>query len=278
MHDRSSLDFGQQDLRNCSFRKHNLSGANFAKADIRGCNFRNASLVGANFSDARAGLTWKQVISLGIPTIGVAALSLEAAIDSGFGALGKTATDPSWPYVVALMVTLSLAGIGSGIKAIASGRIGSIAGILSGVVSGAFLGFFYAGIFSDLNSTMAILGAVVGGLLMLPVTVRYRNRVLLDLVVAVAGTIFSYGFALFIGTWAIAHGSVGMHATAIPFGLVCLLYLWLTLESSAFVIRLWKSNLGTSFEGADLTDARFDGARLERTHFDRTTGYPGDGN
>ncbi|NJK60308.1 MAG: pentapeptide repeat-containing protein [Oscillatoriales cyanobacterium SM2_1_8] len=56
----TAQDFSHQDLRNRSFRGHDLSGANFSHADLRGCNFRDAMLVGANFTGVTTGKSFQQ--------------------------------------------------------------------------------------------------------------------------------------------------------------------------------------------------------------------------
>jgi Pentapeptide repeats (8 copies) len=68
----SQLSFANQDLRNCSFRKQYLRDADFSGADIRGCDFSGANLIGANFGHIRAGLSNKQIITLTICIIGFA--------------------------------------------------------------------------------------------------------------------------------------------------------------------------------------------------------------
>ena len=267
-----SLDFSGQNLRNRSFRRRDLSRANFTNADIRGCDFRQACLVGANFAGVRAGCTPMQAIGLWGVAIVLALLSIQAVLDSGFGGVGKTPGDRGWSFVVALLVTLSLAGMGAGLKALVSGRLGWVASGISGVASGAFLGFYYAGIAAEKDPQIAVVGAVLGGLLMVPVIWKFGDRVLLQLVVAVAGAIFGYGFALLMGVRALAYANVGEVANTAIFGLACLLYLGFTLESGAFAVRLLTTSPGTSFAEADLTDARFDGAKLDRTDFSQAKG------
>ena len=50
------LDYSGQNLRGRSFKGQNLEGANFSYADIRGTNFAEANLKGVNFTGAKAGL------------------------------------------------------------------------------------------------------------------------------------------------------------------------------------------------------------------------------
>ncbi|MEH1785134.1 MAG: pentapeptide repeat-containing protein [Nostoc sp.] len=58
-----ALDFSGQNLRGRNFKgRKDLVGANFSYADIRGANFTNANLTSANFSHTKAGLQRRWVI------------------------------------------------------------------------------------------------------------------------------------------------------------------------------------------------------------------------
>ena len=59
-----SKDFHQQNLRGCSFKAQDLTGANFSNADIRGADFTQAVLIGANFNSAKAGLKQSWLLAL----------------------------------------------------------------------------------------------------------------------------------------------------------------------------------------------------------------------
>ena len=56
------MDFSGQNLRGHNFRGQDLTGANFSHADIRGANFSNAILRGASFTGAKAGLQKRWII------------------------------------------------------------------------------------------------------------------------------------------------------------------------------------------------------------------------
>lgn len=68
-------DFSGQNLRGCSFKGQNLEGANFSGADIRGVDFSSANLRGANFTGAKAGLKSYGIFIFSILLLLVAGLS-----------------------------------------------------------------------------------------------------------------------------------------------------------------------------------------------------------
>ncbi len=68
-------DYSGQNLRGRSFEGKNLTGANFSAADIRGANFTNAILKDADFTGAKAGLQRRWVIGLLIALLLLSALS-----------------------------------------------------------------------------------------------------------------------------------------------------------------------------------------------------------
>ncbi|WP_414619922.1 pentapeptide repeat-containing protein [Calothrix sp. CCY 0018] len=51
-----SLNFSSQNLQGISFKRQNLTGADFSYTDIRGADFTQASLQNANFNHAKAGV------------------------------------------------------------------------------------------------------------------------------------------------------------------------------------------------------------------------------
>lgn len=65
---------GQQ-LQNHSFRGQNLAGVSFRAADIRGADFRQARLVGADFSQARCGLSRRSMVIFAAGILGMTLIS-----------------------------------------------------------------------------------------------------------------------------------------------------------------------------------------------------------
>ena len=69
------LDFSGQNLRGRNFKGHDLTGANVSYADIRGANFTNTILKGANFTGAKAGIQRRWLIAQQVIAFGMSMLS-----------------------------------------------------------------------------------------------------------------------------------------------------------------------------------------------------------
>lgn len=269
------LDFANQDLRNRSFKGQNLNQANFSGADLRGCDFSYALLQGANFQGVRLGQTYRQLLML----IGVAALvawlTSNAFSQMIFGVLDKTPSAPGWSFVIALYVSLAIASTCGAIRAIIAKKssiFGRIMLIVSGAASGALVGFFYGGSTTNNNPQMAIVGAVVGGLIIAITLISRVGTRLMVVAVAVAAAVSGYGFAFLLGAIAITHLSVQNLFLGIVWSSLSVTYIGLTMASITFTVTEIKAT-GTSFRGADLTNARFDQVILQNTDFKGTIGY-----
>lgn len=271
----SPLKFANQNLRNRSFKGQNLNGADFSGSDIRGCDFSYALLQGANFERVKAGQTPRQFITLVMVAMVVALLAADAISRMIFGSLGKTAAEPAWSYILALGISLAIAGAFSGVRAMTGAKslAGRVATTVSGSASGALLGFFYAGSSTNNNPQIAIAGAVIGGVVMAIAIFRVHGG-FVALAVAVAGAVAGYGFAFFVGTMAIAYLSTQKLVWAVFLGTLSIGYIWLTMNSLTLAIKEIRGACGTSFRGADLTNAKFDGARIQNTNFRGAIGYP----
>lgn len=271
----SPLNFANQDLQNRSFKGQNLKGADFRGCDIRGCDFSHALLQGANFERARAGQTPKKFIPFVVLVVVVAWLSANAFSQMLFGVLGRTPAERGWSFVIALGVSLAISGGFSGVRAFIGTKslARRMATIISGAASGALLGFFYGGISTNNNPQFAITGAVLGGVVMAFVSFKFRT-VVVAVAIAIAGAASGYGFAFFCGATAIAHFSVQQLGWGVVWGALSLAYIGLTMNSLTLAIQDIKSASGTSFRGADLTNATFDGARLQNTDFSSAVGQP----
>ena len=269
----SPLNFANQDLRNRSFKGQNLNGADFSGCDLRGCDFSHALLQGANFERVKTGQTPRQFIPSVVLAVVVALLSADAFSQMIFGLLGRTPAEGGWPFVIALGVSLAISGTFSGLRVRMRPKslARRIATIVSGSMSGALLGFFYAGSTTDNNVQFAIAGAVLGGVLMALICLKVRHP-LVGVAVAAAGAIAGYGFAFFTGATAIAYLSVQKFIGGVFWGALSLAYIGLTMNSLILVVREIRGGRGTSFRGADLTNAKFDRAILQNSDFSGAVG------
>lgn len=268
----NSLNFSNQDLRNRSFRGRNLSGADFKGSDIRGCDFGHAQLVGANFERARTGQTRRQVF-LPLVVAGAFALALAYGLSQMvFGALGQTPEQSAWMSVVMLHIFAGVAGVGSASRALCGWgvRVGRAGIYLSGVCSAALTGFFYLGSYFDQNPQAAIAGAVAGAGLAVVFSLMAKQP--MGVIIPAMGAVAAYGFSFLVWTAAIAHVSAGQYIWGICLGALSLVYGGFAICSLQTVGHGASQLIGTSFRGANLTNARFDQGNLKSTDFSQAIG------
>ncbi|MEX0270369.1 pentapeptide repeat-containing protein [Leptolyngbyaceae cyanobacterium UHCC 1019] len=272
MHPRSR-SYANQDLRNQSFRGHLLSKADFSGADLRGCDFCGAELVGANFERVKIGQTVRQrLIWVGI-AIATFLLSSHAVSGLVFGALGQTPSDRAWGYVLALFLSLCVAGITSGLQTISpfGSKVNRAAFIVSAITTAAINGFYYAGSVMEKNPQWAIAGAVISGVVTGLFLIRWGG-VSGAIAVNMAGAVMGYGAAFLTGVTAIGFLSTGHFAGGILLSCFALVLLWLTLQSLTLTFYEIRQAPGTLFRRANLTNARFDAAFLNHADFSNAQG------
>jgi hypothetical protein len=263
-------EFSGQNLRGRSFRGLDLTGANFSHTHIRGANFTNAILSGANFSHAKAGLKRRAVIGLLILSLILAALS---GLASGFtGYLTTYFFQPKhllgYPFPPSLVVLVILAifftvfiqhSAKAAFKALAislivasfvalSGAFVSIIAVVGALAVAASISVAgaSAGIITIAES-LVVSGAlaVVGSREMTRVVAESSNTILLGTELpAIALALAVQTLSAYMG-WKALSGD----------------------EQFAFVrqiaITFAALGSGTSFRGADLTDANFTQATLK---------------
>jgi hypothetical protein len=267
----SHLNFSQQDLRNRSFAGQDLSGANFRGADLRGCSFRKACLLGGTFDGAIVGSTNRQYLIRFMVIIGVAVIEKEVIANLLFGALGKTWEDSAWPFITLLLILLAAIGVLSVPTYLSKYLARKLPiGWIVGMLNGAVLGFYYGGAFSDNHPVTALLGGVCGAALLGCLPLIKRLQALTKIGIATAGAIATYGFSFYIGTWAIAALSTGQWLLMIGLGGITLFYLWLTTQQ-IFQLFWWvRYAPGTFFQGANLSNATFEGIQFDLTDLRET--------
>ncbi|MGG6295860.1 pentapeptide repeat-containing protein [Leptolyngbya sp. AN02str] len=267
MSDVSRLDFSNRNLRNRSFQGKNLIGADFRGADIRGCNFGNAELIGANFEQARAGATSQQLLPLVAMALGFAGMLAYGASHLVFASLGQTPEQPAWLSVVVLHLFLGMAGAGAASRPLLRWHspLGRWAMDISGMCSGALTGFFYVGSAANENAQAAIAGAVVGAGVMAALRVRFAKR--MAVVMPAMGAVAAYGFAFLVWTVAIAWLQTERYGWSLLLGTISLIYIWCVVRALRAARDAMRRLTGTSFAGANITQARFDPTMFNQADF-----------
>ncbi len=238
-------DFSGQNLRGRSFKGQDLTGANFSRADIQGANFTNARLIGANFSHTQAGLQRLWVIGLLIVSFILSAIS--GFVSVVMGASDIDYMDPLVPkYITAsINVLVMLAVLLAVLIRQSKEETLRIVTIPSAVVIAS--GFLHQ---SAVAGAVAFLFAVV-----VPVIVAGA--------VVVAGAYESADLGDFLFSVAInlSSGYIAWRALAGD-------------KNSASIRKpavAFAAIGGTSFRGANLTNANFTQARLKSTDLRRAT-------
>ncbi|MEO1765296.1 MAG: pentapeptide repeat-containing protein, partial [Cyanobacteria bacterium J06629_18] len=239
-----------QNLRGRSFKGQNLEGANFSYADIRGVNFAGANLKGANFTGAKAGLQKRWVFLLLLLSWLLSGISgfLSIFNTTSIAYIFDSSKSPMDQFTgwVALIVTIIVY-----IIIIRRGISVSLAFVVAFVVAFA-AAFALAGAVAGAGA-FAVVGTAVAGAFTVAFSVAGAF--------AVAGAVAAaFAFAAaFVGT--VAGG-----------GIVISAYIaWRAIkgdEKYALVRNIavaFAAMGGTSFRGADLTDANFTESQLKST-------------
>jgi uncharacterized protein YjbI with pentapeptide repeats len=262
-------DFSNQDLRGQSFEGLNLSRADFTYADIRGSNFTNAVLEDANFSFVVAGLHERWVIFLSLASVIFSALS---GIFSGVSSilavvlLKKELSNP----ITGVIVIVSLL-----VFFYVTLRKGLIAGLVSGV---AFLAplLILSAVFTRDNTGLGVPFFIgVGAIFLIAISLASVALSTAELIVVLGSVpLAMFGTsttAIFIA--AVTVPRLESVPTAMAISVIGNYIAWQALiENSKFSWILHSAiaiaaTRGTSFRGADLTDADFTQATLKSTNF-----------
>ncbi|MEH2444666.1 MAG: pentapeptide repeat-containing protein [Nostoc sp.] len=280
-----ALDNSYQNLRGRNLKGQNLAGANFSYADIRGANFSGANLIGANFSYAQAGLEQRWKITY------LALFSLLFLVLSGFfsyltyyflplifnvSSLEKQITAcTTLILLIAFFLSTILQGVGAGLEAFAfafTGAVG-VAGSAKGGTVAAFTGaavggltvavvvivaVVFAGAVAAFTETLAATGAII---------------IIVALASAVAVSFASPTSGKIIVVIVIISGAL---ALAFAVALFSIYIGWRAMkgdEKYALIRNIavgFAATGGTSFCGANLTNADFTQARLKSTDLRNT--------
>jgi len=281
------MDFSGQNLRGRNFRGQDLTGANFSHADIRGANFSNAILKGANFTGAKAGLQKRwlifQLIVLFLLNI---IFNFVTAVLNGIAIEIFFAPDCIQQSNTIFIGTATITALITVFYAIASqGLTTKALGIIS--VATAVVGnFSAAGAGSAVVTFVIAVAIAIAGTISVAVTVILTGFVAGVVISAVATAVGAAIVATAAGsvptagsTAAVAiAGSTAGSTAAVAIGGI-LLGLDVAWQSSkgdekfalARTIGVAFGAIGgTSFCGADLTNADFTKTILKSTNFNHT--------
>ena len=278
-------DFQGVNLRGQSFKGQDLSGANFSYADIRGADFTNTILKDANFSYAKHGLQSHQVFFLTVISAILAIVFGFAAAFTGIvvGISLQSRTNNLLSIVIALtgLVIFCTVVFRKGVITIIAALI--ILLTMSGVLSVALvtaLTWEGSGVLggSVVFTLAAVAGASMIGALLLAIAGFSGGSVAVIsvLIAAVTGVLTGSFFAVKVvkavpQVWLLTLGWVG--AMAVVTALISAYVSRQTLAGNDkyslihAIAVTFASTGGTSFRGANLTDANFTKATLKNTDF-----------
>ncbi len=228
----------------------------------------------ANFERVKTGQTVQQTLMWFMFTVTIGWLVGDTLSRLIFGVVGQSPEDEAWPFVLMLHGVLGMAATSAGICAVRGDRTkaGRMPELLTSTAIGALLGFFYVGSLTDNNPKLAMAGSAIAAGLTVVARLRWHNR-LMAIAIATTGVVATYGFAFLLGTTAIACLSGQVWGIGLLLGLLSILYVGLTIEAIGLVLKSIRCAVGTSFRGANLTHAKFDGARLRNADFSGAVGF-----
>jgi len=270
------LDFAGQSLRGRNFKRQDLTDADFSGADIRGANFTNAILRGANFTGAKAGIQKRWVVGQFVISfvLSVVLNFVAVFINAIFVGVLLTSNETKELGVFFGLAILFLNAIvvyaiaRQGLTTKAMGTItGAGAGALAFAVALA-VAVALAGAFADAGTgaitiAFAVVGAVAGA-----VAGAVGGAVAVAIAVAIARAV-TVAVALAV---AIAVAVAVAVAVLLLSGYVA----WrVSKEDEKFALArsigvALGAIGGTSFRGADLTNANFSQALLKSTNFNHS--------
>jgi uncharacterized protein YjbI with pentapeptide repeats len=266
-------NFSGQNLRGRSFKdRKDLIGANFSYADIRGTDFTNAVLVKANFSQAQAGREGNWAIIL---FIGALLLSTLSGLASAYvGAVISTALLSQNPREILAGVVIAITLILFVVVAIRQGLVQAFAVLAAAATIAVAL---LAVVGSETQVAATIIATVLAVVIAMVASaagagVGSGSAVV---VAAASSVIAGMSIAIQVSKTTAAAGTVAAAiavAVAMSASGLSALASWqaLTGDKRYGFLRKLIINLvvlgGTSFRGADLTDADFTQATLESTN------------
>jgi uncharacterized protein YjbI with pentapeptide repeats len=281
-----------KNFRGWNFKGKDLTGADFSDADIRGANFTGANLTGANFTNAKAGLQKRWVFLLvGVVLVLVALSGYLSTFNGYFVALifhsGTNSRISGWAALITIFILITIA-IRQGIAIVFGYAIGVFAGTLGGLLALAgTLSLTGVGTFLEsgnlavtfalaiaMTFTFTFAGTVAG---VFAVAVAFAVAIARTFAVAgafaLAGTIAGIMIVSRIATGSGTFTFPGAGAVAVILTLFSAYIAWRAIKGDPKQAAIrniavaFAATGGTSFRGANLTDANFTGAILKNADF-----------
>ncbi|MEO1403284.1 MAG: pentapeptide repeat-containing protein [Cyanobacteria bacterium J06635_1] len=251
------ITFINRDLRNRSFYKQDLRNAVFDHCDLRGCDFRYAQLQGTTFQQVRFGVARSRLLGFSAIAFGVVILAFNAISHMLFGALGTTSENPAWRFVVALYVSLAIAGLVALPRGCWPRPVRSL-WTLPIAAAGALLGFYYGGIAATEDPQIAIVAASLAGLSAGLMCVARSQASWFTGLMTIVGAVAAYGVAFAAVGMASAGFSTGHILVGLGWSLLALLYFALALKGLEDSRQSLVRAASTQFQGTDLSQTHFD--------------------
>ncbi|MDB9521832.1 pentapeptide repeat-containing protein [Dolichospermum circinale CS-1225] len=259
-------DYSGQNLRGRSFKGQNLTEANFSKADIKGTDFTNAILKGADFTGAKAGLQRRWIIGLLIITLLLSALS--GFFSTVSAVLLSSALSKNIIAGIVALITLTIFCIITARKGLLAG-LGMVA-VAFGVVAVSAVTF--ASPVQGISIGLLVLAFT--GVVTYSVTFTFVFSFAFTFIFAILFTIFFASiFAIILENF-VPHVPIAIVFASAVVSVIFSAYIgWRSLNGDkrdtwlrSYAI-VFAATGGTSFHGANLTDADFTGATLKNTDF-----------
>ncbi|PAX53188.1 pentapeptide repeat-containing protein [Brunnivagina elsteri] len=266
-----------KNFRGWNFKGKDLTGADFSGADIRGANFTNANLTGANFSNAKAGLQKRWVFGLMIAVLLLVGLSGYLWASKYTLVLLVTTASPRERFFVYFQLSMGFLFTIVTIRQGIAFSFGSL--IITGIITLSLVGYtvisttsidvlFLTFAFAILITTLFLItfnltGFIVGigviaGVELISIITCYSLSLISSFLIA--KNIFITHLSIFI----IITLLVNLFSAYIA---------WQAIKGNPKqapirnIAVAFAATGGTSFRGANLTDANFTGATLKNTDF-----------
>lgn len=268
-------NFQGLNLRGQSFKGKNLAGADFSEADLRSTNFNKANLTGANFTGAKCGLQKRWAATLTILSWLLAAISgffsfFAAVVVLLIFTFELKNQITGWMGLLVLIIFLIVA-VRRGIIAAVTTTVGAVVAVGAAAVvttAGEALG---AAVVISIAGSVAVL--IAGAAVATAVLIAVAAAVVAVLIAAATAVLIAVETAAIAGVAAAVVLIAGATAAGAATVLIAVAaYIgWRAMRGDdrdawirSFAIAFAAIG-GTSFRGADLTNANFSAAKLKST-------------